>query len=178
VARKSGSDTFVNAIINAIYNNLALSLPSDVLSSKILPVLIPYLSEASISKVDFHQFKATIFNMINIIEKDREKTFNNNIAVEEANFTEADFKFKEEEQKPQAEVKGNYNFLANYIENKPDPNANSNVSPQSAANSSNLPINSISPTQGFPKNSGLPANTFGNPSQSLNFPLSIPQNNQ
>jgi hypothetical protein len=50
VARKAGSDPFVNAIINAIYNNLASSLPSDILSSKILPTLIPYLSEASISK--------------------------------------------------------------------------------------------------------------------------------
>lgn len=43
-ARKAGSDPFVNAIINAIYNNLSTSLPCDILSSKILPTLIPYLS--------------------------------------------------------------------------------------------------------------------------------------
>ena len=66
-ARKAGSDPFVNAIINAIYNNLSSTLPSDVLSNKILPALIPYLSEPSISKVEFYQFKSTIINMINII---------------------------------------------------------------------------------------------------------------
>jgi hypothetical protein len=129
VARKAGSDAFVNAIITAIYNHLASTLPSDILASKILPTLIPYLAEAGISRNEFHQFKSTILSMISIVEKEREKTFGNSIAIEEAAFTEADFKFKEEE-KPQTEVKGNYNFLANYIENKPEA-ANTNISPQS-----------------------------------------------
>ena len=162
-ARKAGSDGFVNAIINAIYNHLATTLPSDVLSSKILPTLIPYLSEASISRAEFHQFKQTIFHMISIIEKEREKSFGNSIAAEEAAFTEADFKFKEEE-KPQAEVKGNYSFLANYIENKPDNTANSNISPQSQPNAAqNIPTN-ISP-----------ANNSNQLPPTLHFPLSANQ---
>ena len=49
-ARKAGSDPFINAIINHIYNILSATLPSDILSSKILPVLIPYLSDPSINK--------------------------------------------------------------------------------------------------------------------------------
>jgi len=94
-ARKAGSDSFVNSIINTIYNSLASSLPTDVISSKILPVLIPYLSDPSINKNEFYQFKNTILSMINKIEKDREKQFDNNanLGNDETVFTEADFKF-------------------------------------------------------------------------------------
>jgi hypothetical protein len=49
-ARKAGSDPFVNCIINTIYNVLTNTLPTEVISSKILPVLIPYLSDPSINR--------------------------------------------------------------------------------------------------------------------------------
>lgn len=48
--RKAGSDQFINAICNAIYNHLAQHLSPDVIGLKILPVLIPYLNDPSISK--------------------------------------------------------------------------------------------------------------------------------
>lgn len=56
--------------------------------------------------------------MIARVQKEREKTFDNSISAEEVEFTEADYKFKEEEVKNVAETKGNYSFLANYIEVK------------------------------------------------------------
>jgi hypothetical protein len=40
------------------------------------------------------------------------------VGIGEVNFTEADFKFNEDENKPLPETKGNYNFLNNYIEIK------------------------------------------------------------
>jgi hypothetical protein len=49
-ARKAGSDPFVNSIINTIYIVLTNSLPIDVISGKILPILIPYLSDPSINR--------------------------------------------------------------------------------------------------------------------------------
>ena len=48
--RKAGADPFVNAIINRIYQVLTASLPVEVISTKILPNLIPYLSDPSITK--------------------------------------------------------------------------------------------------------------------------------
>ena len=57
--------------------------------------------------------------MITRIQKQREKHFDNTpMGINEATFTEADFKFNEEENKPLPETKGNYNFLNNYIEVK------------------------------------------------------------
>ena len=114
-ARKMGSDPMINAIINKMYNMMTESLSIEVISSKILPVLIPYLTEPSINSTEFSQFKTTIVRMIEKIEKQREKTFQNNpLSNENINFDEADFKFKEEELKAPEEKKGNYNFLANY----------------------------------------------------------------
>jgi hypothetical protein len=66
-ARKAGSDPFINSIINTIYIVLTNSLPTDIISGKILPVLIPYLSDPSINRSEFYQFKNTIINMINRI---------------------------------------------------------------------------------------------------------------
>ena len=68
-ARKMGSDTMINAIINKMYNMMTESLSIEVISSKILPVLIPYLTEPSINRTEFSQFKTTIVRMIEKIEK-------------------------------------------------------------------------------------------------------------
>jgi hypothetical protein len=50
IARKAGSDPFVNAIIARMYKTLGETLQIDVVSSKILPTLIPYLTDPSITK--------------------------------------------------------------------------------------------------------------------------------
>ena len=68
-ARKMGSDPMINAIINKMYNMMTESLSIEVISSKILPVLIPYLTEPSINRTEFSQFKTTIVRMIEKIEK-------------------------------------------------------------------------------------------------------------
>lgn len=68
-ARKAGSDAFVNAIITHMHKKLGESLPIDVLSSKILPTLLPYLTDPSLSRSEFLQFKSLIFQMIERIEK-------------------------------------------------------------------------------------------------------------
>ena len=68
-ARKMGSDPMINAIINKMYNMMTESLSIEVISSKILPVLIPYLTEPSINSTEFSQFKTTIVRMIEKIEK-------------------------------------------------------------------------------------------------------------
>jgi hypothetical protein len=61
--------------------------------------------------------------------------------MEEGQFTDADFRFKEEEAKNQPESKGNYSFLANYIEVKPDPTAN--LSNSAVQQTSNTPVPAI-----------------------------------
>jgi hypothetical protein len=40
------------------------------------------------------------------------------VGKDEQTFTEADFKFSGEENKPKPEIKGNYSFLNNYMEVK------------------------------------------------------------
>jgi hypothetical protein len=40
------------------------------------------------------------------------------MGIPDITFTEADFKFNDEENKPLPDTKGNYNFLNNYIEVK------------------------------------------------------------
>ena len=40
------------------------SLSIEIISSKILPVLIPYLAEPSINKTEFMHFKSTIIRMV------------------------------------------------------------------------------------------------------------------
>ena len=53
-----GSDPMINAIINKMYNMMTESLSIEIISSKILPVLIPYLAEPSINKTEFMHFNS------------------------------------------------------------------------------------------------------------------------
>lgn len=94
--------------------------------------------------------------MISKIEKDREKNFDNTMTNQEIAFTEADFKFVEEETKAQTE-KGNYNFLTSYLENKQA--STLPVSPTTTPNNpvNNLPVSSL-PTQSNPNHLSLNQN--------------------
>lgn len=100
--------------------------------------------------------------MLAIIEKEMEKTFNNTMNAEETHFTEADFRFKEEESKVQPEAKGNYNFLQNYIQAKPEP----------AVNPTQNPTGTVNPTYNPPPvpnvNANIPPPTNVSPPQSAN----------
>lgn len=66
-ARKAGSDGFVNAITMHIYKRLGDSLPVQIISTKILPTLVPYLTEPSINRSEFLSFKGLIIKMIDRI---------------------------------------------------------------------------------------------------------------
>lgn len=63
-SRKAGGDPFVNAITVAIYTALGKSLPSDALASKLIPTLLPYLSDPNVGPQDFYQYKNALSFMI------------------------------------------------------------------------------------------------------------------
>ena len=68
--KKAGTDALINALIAKIYKFLGESLQIEILGNKILPSLIPYLSDPSITKAEFSQWKALIFQMIERIERE------------------------------------------------------------------------------------------------------------
>lgn len=49
-ARKMGSDPLINALITRMYNIMTETLSGEIIGTKILPVLIPYLTEPSINR--------------------------------------------------------------------------------------------------------------------------------
>lgn len=65
-SRKAGTDPFINAISISIYTQLAKSLPTEILSSKLIPTILPYLTDPSVSCQDFYNYKKTL---ITILEK-------------------------------------------------------------------------------------------------------------
>lgn len=62
--KKSASDPFVNAITVSIYTMLGKSLPSEVLCSKLIPTILPYLSDPNVSSQDFYSYKNALMTMI------------------------------------------------------------------------------------------------------------------
>lgn len=53
-SRKSGSDPFINAITVSIYAMLGKTLPSQALCSKLIPTVLPYLSDPNVGPQDFY----------------------------------------------------------------------------------------------------------------------------
>ena len=80
-----------------IYKILGQSLPLDAVSGKILPTLIPYLTDPSITRAEFSQWKAIIYCMVDRIEAESAKQLEGSGT---ATFSEADFKFTEVGLKP------------------------------------------------------------------------------
>ena len=66
--RKSGTDPFANAITLKIYSNISKNLSIEVIGNKIIPSLIPYLTDQSINKTDFEMYKGTILNLMSRIQ--------------------------------------------------------------------------------------------------------------
>lgn len=67
--RKTGSDSFNNALTLQLYSVFSFSLPIDIIGNKIIPSLVPYLVDSSISNNDFQNYKNTITNLINKIQE-------------------------------------------------------------------------------------------------------------
>ena len=71
--RKAGSDSFINALTLQLYSVFSLNLSIDVIGNKIIPSLIPYLVDSTISNTDFKSYQNAINNLINKIETERAK---------------------------------------------------------------------------------------------------------
>lgn len=67
--RKAGTDGFINAITISIYTSLAKHLPIDIIGSRIIPTLLPYMVDPTVNKGDFMMYKSTLMNMLNKIEQ-------------------------------------------------------------------------------------------------------------
>lgn len=68
-SRKGGSDPFVNAITVSIYEMLGKTLPTETLSSKLIPTILPYLTDPSVKAQDFYNYKKVLMVMMDKIEK-------------------------------------------------------------------------------------------------------------
>lgn len=66
--KKSGSDPFVNAITVSIYGMLGKSLPSEILCAKLIPTILPFLSDPNVGPQDFYNYKAALSTMLDKIE--------------------------------------------------------------------------------------------------------------
>jgi hypothetical protein len=67
--RKAGTDPFTNAITVFIYSELGKSLSTEVISSKLIPTILPYLIDPSVTRQDFFSYKKTMVEMFEKIEK-------------------------------------------------------------------------------------------------------------
>lgn len=71
--RKAGSDSFCNAITLTLYSVFSGNLSIEIIGNKIIPSLVPYLVDNTISSTDFELYKNTIQNLIKKIETERSK---------------------------------------------------------------------------------------------------------
>lgn len=62
--KKLGSDPFINAITVSIYTMLGKTLPSETLCSKLIPTVLPYLSDPNVGPQDFYNYKNALLTMI------------------------------------------------------------------------------------------------------------------
>ena len=71
--RKVGTDPFSNAISLKLYTLFSKNLSIEVIGTKIIPGLVPYLMEPSISNAEFELYKNTINGLMAKIQSDRAK---------------------------------------------------------------------------------------------------------
>lgn len=69
----SSGDPFINAITISIYESLGKTLPAEILSSKLIPTILPYLTDPSVKAQDFYNYKKILQVMIDKIELERKK---------------------------------------------------------------------------------------------------------
>ena len=62
-SRKAGTDPFINALTVFIYGELAKSLSTEIISSKLIPTILPYLTDPSVTKQDFYSYKKAMIDM-------------------------------------------------------------------------------------------------------------------
>lgn len=62
--KKSGSDPFINAITVSIYTMLGKTLPSETLCAKLIPTILPFLSDPNVGPQDFYNYKNALMTMI------------------------------------------------------------------------------------------------------------------
>lgn len=62
--RKAGADPFINAITVELYNKITVNMSAEVLATKIMPGLMPYLIDPTIEKEEFQMYKNALSNMI------------------------------------------------------------------------------------------------------------------
>ena len=67
--RKAGTDPFINAITVSIYSSIAKNLSADTIGTKIVPTLLPYLVDPTVSQSDFMMYKNLMNTMLQKIEE-------------------------------------------------------------------------------------------------------------
>lgn len=90
-ARKSGSDPYVNAITVSIYTMLGKTLPSQILCAKLIPTVLPYLSDPNVGPQDFYSYKNAMMTMIDKIESERKKFWDESQISQGQGYTQKDF---------------------------------------------------------------------------------------
>lgn len=97
--KKAGSDPFVNAITVSIYTMLGKNLPSQTLCAKLIPTILPYLSDPNVGPQDFYNYKAALSTMLEKIESERKKFWDESQISQGPGFTQKDFQFEDESKK-------------------------------------------------------------------------------
>lgn len=68
-----GTDRELNQIVLKIYQALAKTLSSDVVATKLLPQITPYLTDTTLSKSEFNEYYDALLQMLAKIKADKEK---------------------------------------------------------------------------------------------------------
>ena len=79
-----------------IYGELGKSLSTEIISSKLIPTILPYLIDPSVTRQDFYSYKKAMIDMFEKIESERQKYWEQNDDPNARVYTEKDFDFVEE----------------------------------------------------------------------------------
>lgn len=91
-SRRAGTDGFINAITVSIYGSIAKNLSADIIGTKIVPTLLPYLVDPTVNKSDFMMYKNLMNTMLMKIEEERSKSWRDTDSEKNIeHFTEKDF---------------------------------------------------------------------------------------